>query len=284
MPGHDFIPVKATGSTLSTGRRPKTTITAEEGWRHVSHWQDRPLKLGKTNLTVFNFAEMSKSERALITSCQLGALGTHAPDFLERFLPFGVLHQGTAPDLSMTNDGVLLLDLWDLEAGQPAVVLVHEPASSHGKRLADCPSALDLVPRKTSKAMASPRPSRIDKELFDAVIEGDIGTVRRLIGQGASLGYSTRDGVTALHTACEDPEAGAIVGLLIDKGADVNAKDKGGDTPLHYAVAGENVVAVKRLLAAGAKPSVQNKRGRSVVDAARVEGQTDILELLRSRA
>jgi hypothetical protein len=281
MPGRDFSPVQATGSTLSTGRRPKTAMTAEEGWRHVARWQDKPLKLGKTNLTVFNFAEMSKNERALLTSCQLGSLEIRAPDFLERFLPFGVLHQGTAPDLSMTNEGVLLLDLWDLKVGEPAVVLVPEPASSLGKRLAEGPSTLDLVPRKTSKTMASPRPSKIDKELFDAVIEGDLETIRDLIEKGANLGYASRDGVTALHSACEDPEAGAIVGLLIDKGADVNAKDKGGDTPLHYAVAGENVTAVKRLLAAGAQASTQNKKGQSAVDVARQEGQTEIVKLFR---
>jgi hypothetical protein len=281
MPGRELIPVKATGSTLSTGRRPKRAMTAEEGWRQVSHWQDKPLKLGKANLTIFDFAEMSRSERALLTSCQLGSLAIDAPDFLERFLPFGVLHQGTAPDLSMTNDGVLLLDLWDVKAGEPAVILVPEPASSFGKRLAEGPSTLALLQRKASKTMASRRPSRIDKELFDAVIEGDIESVRNLIGQGASPGYASPDGVTALHSACEDPEADVIVGLLVDQGADVNAKDKGGDTPLHCAVAGGNVAAVRRLLAAGAKASAQNRRGQSAVDAAREQGQTEIVKLFR---
>ncbi len=51
-----------------------------------------------------------------------------------------------------------------------------------------------------------------------------------LIGKGAKINTMTNDRVTPLHFA-RDPE---LSRFLIDNGADVNAGDKWGNTPLHY--------------------------------------------------
>src|SRR6185369_15247269 len=48
---------------------------------------------------------------------------------------------------------------------------------------------------------------------------------------------------------------------LLDAGADINAQDKNGATPLHRAVRTRCVAAVKFLLAAGADPTMKNKPG-----------------------
>jgi ankyrin repeat protein len=49
--------------------------------------------------------------------------------------------------------------------------------------------------------------------------------------------------------------------LLVESGADINAADKNGATPLHRAVRGRCARAVKFLLKAGADPTLRNKPG-----------------------
>lgn len=48
---------------------------------------------------------------------------------------------------------------------------------------------------------------------------------------------------------------------LLDAGAEINAQDKNGATPLHRAVRTRGAAAVKCLLDAGADPSLKNKPG-----------------------
>src|SRR5262245_52110813 len=53
----------------------------------------------------------------------------------------------------------------------------------------------------------------------------------------------------------------ATLGCLLDAGADINAADKNGATPLHRAVRTRCAAAVRFLLEAGASPTLKNKPG-----------------------
>ncbi len=53
----------------------------------------------------------------------------------------------------------------------------------------------------------------------------------------------------------------AMIRLLLKAGADINAPDQNGATPLHRAVRTRSAAAVKCLLAAGADPTLKNKPG-----------------------
>jgi ankyrin repeat protein len=67
---------------------------------------------------------------------------------------------------------------------------------------------------------------------------------------------------------------------LIKQGADVNAPETNGTTPLHWAVYQRDAGMVKRLLAAGAKPSVVNQFGSSPMQEAALTGGVEIIKLL----
>jgi ankyrin repeat protein len=95
-------------------------------------------------------------------------------------------------------------------------------------------------------------------------------TARHLLALGASVHATNRRGAGPLHYAADgvpgsrvwDPSAqAATIVCLIKAGADPNARDKGGATPLHRAVRTRCSAAVKALLDGGADPQCKTKRG-----------------------
>ena len=65
-----------------------------------------------------------------------------------------------------------------------------------------------------------------------AVREGQTETVKALIAAGANIDTKDRDGNTLLHVAAHYGRT-TTVKVLIAAGIDVNAKSKYGSTPLH---------------------------------------------------
>lgn len=93
---------------------------------------------------------------------------------------------------------------------------------------------------------------------------------RTLIAMGSEVHARNRRGAEPLHYAADgmpgspswDPAAqAATVACLIDAGADPNAVDKSGVTPLHRAVRTRCTGAVRALLKGGADARRRNKNG-----------------------
>jgi ankyrin repeat protein len=103
--------------------------------------------------------------------------------------------------------------------------------------------------------------------------------VECLLGLGANLQLNAiKGGETALHLATLVDKGEDCVNLLIKSGADVDAVDRSGETPLHYACRANNIKAVRLLLEDGARIDMQNERGENILHICVKESN---LELIR---
>ena len=160
----------------------------------------------------------------------------------------------------------------------------------------------------------------------------DVVGVTRLLGAGVDVNSRVEDGPTAplgitlLHLACLCGRSGglqsdakshpgnAVVDLLIEAKADVDARQKGppncnerpttkseeialwlsrqadeltysgiskGSTPLHFAASKGSVYVAKRLVAAGAKRIFENARGKTALDVAERIGWSAMFTTLK---
>ena len=96
-----------------------------------------------------------------------------------------------------------------------------------------------------------PAAGNTDRQLADAAKSGDWTTVGMLLDRGLDVNAPQGDGATALHWAAHWNEPGTV-DRLIEAGANVDAANALGATPLWVACASRNTGIVQRLLAAGA--------------------------------
>ena len=87
-----------------------------------------------------------------------------------------------------------------------------------------------------------------------------------LVANGANIGAKNRRGQQPLHYAADanlwNPDAQAeTINYLLSAGADANALDKSGVAPLHRAVRTRSAAAVLALIDGGADPSAPNEKG-----------------------
>ncbi len=119
-------------------------------------------------------------------------------------------------------------------------------------------------------------------DVFDAAALGHVDRLRALLDEEPDrVGTWSGDGFTPLHLAAffGQPEATAV---LVDAGADVGAVARNAMQvqPLHSAVAGRDVESVRLLLAAGADPDARQHGGWTPLMAARQHGDGGIERLL----
>ncbi len=105
---------------------------------------------------------------------------------------------------------------------------------------------------------------------------GNVGMIETLLSKGADPERATPAGVTVLHTACrstaEDEPLNQIVAALLKAGADPNAKDAQGFTPLMVAASRGRVEPLRMLLDAGAKINATNTSGLNAITYAVMSG------------
>lgn len=99
---------------------------------------------------------------------------------------------------------------------------------------------------------------------------------RLLVAAGADVNAQDNEGNTPLMEVPFDVDAARV---LIEKGADVGARNKKGWTPLMTA---SNPGTVRLLLASGADPTARDAKGQSVLENARQFGGPEIASLIQA--
>jgi ankyrin repeat protein len=114
--------------------------------------------------------------------------------------------------------------------------------------------------------------------LMHAAAFGSAEAVKLLLDAGANVNAKNGLDATALLWAAGDP---VKAGMLIGKGADVNAQSKQGRTPLMIAAFCDGCSeTVRLLLAKGADPHIKDKRGSSALRLAADGGDAESMRLL----
>jgi hypothetical protein len=113
-------------------------------------------------------------------------------------------------------------------------------------------------------------------ELHKAVTAGDMEKARVLLDKGANVNAKDKFGDTALHMAVSRGNI-KLAELLLEKGADTNASDARGETPLHDAVTDGSTEMVKLLLDRGADVNAKDEDGKTPLDRAKTDAMRNHL-------
>lgn len=125
--------------------------------------------------------------------------------------------------------------------------------------------------------------SGADGALIEAAARADVGEVRRLLGQGASVRARDARSRTALLAATQS-NCIECARLLIGAGADVNAKDSIQDSPYLLAGARGRLEILRLTLGAGADLKSTNRFGGTALIPACHYGHVEtVRELLKTR-
>ena len=141
-----------------------------------------------------------------------------------------------------------------------------------------CHSLFEAVERQNPRAVVkllaagrSPNDWNKDGEmpLQLAVRKGDVGIARLLLENGADVNAQDRTGRTPLHEWAVCPDQGdELLRALVTHGGDPEAKDRAGNTPLHTAVLGHDHRRASLLLQHGANVNARNTEGNTPLHVA----------------
>jgi ankyrin repeat protein len=122
------------------------------------------------------------------------------------------------------------------------------------------------------------------REMIRASKKGDAARVAELLQSDASLAQARdEEGSTPLHHAAWKGQA-EVAALLLDAGADVNAKNENthwGGTPLHAAAHGNQRAVAELLIARGADLQARSGNGRTPLEETVIHNATAVANLLK---
>ncbi len=116
--------------------------------------------------------------------------------------------------------------------------------------------------------------------LHAAVLAGDAEALKKLLAGGEKTDVKNWAGTTALHLAAMLGRR-EIARLLIEKGANLEARTRGGSyAPLHFAAINGRLGVARLLIEKGAKVGAPTAQGRVPLHMAAVDGSGEMIKLL----
>ncbi|MEG4107510.1 ankyrin repeat domain-containing protein [Microcoleus sp. S13_C5] len=112
--------------------------------------------------------------------------------------------------------------------------------------------------------------------VVEAARQGDTKTVRHYLDLGISANSRVKNDENLLHLAGSKE----VAELLIAKGADVNAKDSYGHTPLHVATASDRIKVAQTLIAKGADVNAKGTDGYTPLHFAAMLDRIKVAQML----
>jgi ankyrin repeat protein len=139
--------------------------------------------------------------------------------------------------------------------------------------------------RPASGATSSAVPGsflNVNNELLSAAANGDTIAAARLLGQGADVEAKNNQGDSPLLLAARSQKA-EVANLLIAKGAGLEDKNDQGDTPLIAACTVGSTALTQLLVEKGADINARDDVGATPLMYAALAGNTTILDLLLAK-
>lgn len=119
--------------------------------------------------------------------------------------------------------------------------------------------------------------------IHDTVAQGDVSSVKAMLERHPEWAQrQTNRGKTPLHYAVSNGQIDCM-NLLVEHGADLNARDHTGMTPLHAAAMLGRVREAEWLLDHGAARDAKDTFGDTPLHTAAVFGQGDMVKMLLER-
>ena len=197
--------------------------------------------------------------------------------YLYVFIGFNTSYAGSYEDFfaAIKNDNAQTItqllnrgfDVNTLDAnGQHGLMLaIKEPSSK---------AALALV--SAAKVDVNHLNASGESPLMMAALKGELDLALKMVSKGADV---NKTGWTPLHYAASNGHV-AVIKLLIENHAYIDAESPNGSTPLMMAAMYGTVDSVKLLLDEGADPSLKNQKGLTALEFARTAERVDSLQVL----
>lgn len=135
-------------------------------------------------------------------------------------------------------------------------------------------ASLLIADERTNVNLAN---KRGETPLMFAAIRGMMQQAQELMDRGALI---NKEGWQPLHYAACQPNA-KMIGLLLENGANVDARSPNYTTPLMMAARYGSVNDVKILLDSGADTTLKNEQGLTAHDFAMMDNRRDVASLIQ---
>jgi hypothetical protein len=137
-------------------------------------------------------------------------------------------------------------------------------------------------PQKQEQKRLAKEQLHCNQALLRAASQGTPAEIRQLLDAGAEIettGGFFDGSATPLNRATLACNLD-LMQVLLERGANVNARDGSGDTPIRNAVIRGNTPAVKLLMRYGADPHIVSGNGKSAMTRAKVEDRQDLVDIM----